>query len=228
MRVDRIDVYGFEPALRGMRNPMNSWDKSDSLCGFNPREIKTYYFNDVPISTPEYYVIGEKDMVLAKKLIKGGTEHRKFLRQIQVWIDIDIPRYLWTELDTYKVATVRNSCSTMHKLGKRLLTTDDFQDGVVHPAILNELNNAGVAYRRKLEYIAYNDRVLKGYDIVKYMKQLLPEGFLQKATYSFNYETAMSIYYQRKAHRLDEWKEIHPESITSMILSLPYMKEFIE
>lgn len=227
MKIEHIEVYGWRAAIRGMRNPMNSWNRSDSQ--FWPSE----FFKDSEkrwpgVLTPEVPFVGPNDLKLAKKLIAGGTEHRKFLRQIQISFDITVPRYVWTEFDTYKVATVRNSCSTMHKLGSKDLEASDFQDGEVLSSTLKELNGAGRAFRNKTEFTTQGYIILKGYDIVRYMKKILPEGFLQKATFTMNYETALSMYFQRRNHRLPEWRADKPGSICSFIASLPYMKEFIE
>lgn len=226
MKIENITVYGFQSALRGMRNPMDSWNRSDSA--WNGDNWKPDIGSGWNIRTPERPLIGPKDLELACKLVKNGCEHRKFLRQIQIWIDIDIPRYVWQELDTYKVATVRNSCSTMNKLGKRMLVRDDFQDRVVIPSTLYELNVAGLAYREKREFNTESGELLQGYDIVRYMKKIVPEGFLQRATYTFNYETALTMYFQRRNHRLPEWNAKSPGSICSMLACLPYMKEFID
>jgi len=228
MKIENVEVFGFRSAFRGLRNPMNSWNKSDSnFWSDSPWYQKDNKWHTHSVA-PELPEIGPEDLKLAMKLIHGGSEHRKFLRQIQIWMDITLPRYVLTELDTYKVATVRNSCSTMHKLGHTNLESSDFQDGDVLPAILELLNSAGEAYRNKTGYTTYEGMRLFKYDIVRFMKKHLPEGFLQKATYSMNYETALSMYFQRKNHRLPEWNETCEGSITSFISSLPYMNNFIE
>ena len=138
-------------------------------------------------------------------------------------MDITIPLYVWAELDTYKVATVRNSCSTMHTLGLRDLTQDDFEKTIPN-TWLDHLNNMGENFRnaKAVKDVVTMNQVRREY------KNALPSGFLQKATYSMNYETALSMYFQRRSHRLPEWNEDNPKSICSMIKSLPYMKEFIE
>ena len=242
MKIENTEVYGFRAALRAMRNPMDSWDKSDS-------EYRVYadagkekgVVNLLPNVCLEQPVLGEADLKLACKLIRGGSEHRKFLRQIIVWVDFTLPRYVWQELDTYKVATVRNSCSTMHKLGHRELTHEDFEGGVVLPETLQQLNLHGRAYREKktIRYVAHdsNEEVAaKGYDIVRRMKAHLPESFLQKATWTGSYETLLSMFFQREKHRLPQWRfqaepllhEGPPVSICNWIYSLPFMDDFIE
>lgn len=223
MKIEKIEVYGFQAAFRGLRNPKNSWDKSDSLHGTDPRQVKTYMFGNQLIYAPEYYVVGPNDLALAKKLIKSGTEHRKFLRHIQVWVDLTLPRYVWTELDTYKVATVRNSCSTMYKLGSRDLVQEDFAYPIPQD-LLKVLNLIGKDLRDNKN--KKDNKAIKEARIQ--LKNLLPEGYLQKATYLFNYETGMTIFRQRRRHKLKEWRDDHPDSITAMILSLPYMKEFLD
>jgi hypothetical protein len=197
MKIENTTVLGFESALHGMRNPMNSWNKSDS-------EFVGGYFVG----------IGLNDNELAKKLIKAGPEHRKFLRLIHVSCFITLPRYIWQELDTYKVSTVRMSCSTMHKLGMTDLVEEDFQDNDVLPETLMYLNELGKKYR-----------INKNIEILRMMKKLLPEGFLQSADYDMNYETAMNIYYQRKNHRMSEWSG--KGGICEWIESLPMMNEWL-
>ena len=215
IKITETEVFGFRAALRDMRNPMESWNKSDSLF-----DIENH--GSWPgIYVPERTIIGSADMALAKKLISGGTEHRKFLRQIVINAVFEAPRYLWQEIDTYKVATVRDSCSTMHKLGHRSLTADDFIDGDVLPDTLHHLNHLGNVYR---------EGGMKDYDIVRVMKRYLPEGYLQRAGYHMNYETALSMFRQRANHRLAEWRfhqGLPSSSICDWIYLLPYMSDFI-
>ena len=220
LRITETEVFGFRAALRDMRNPKESWDRSDSRFGNHDLGFP------LGVSVPEFPEIGEKDMELACKLIRGGTEHRKFLRQIVVNFVIEAPRYVWQEIDTYKVATVRNSCSTMHKLGHRPLTEDDFIDREVLPDTLRELNRLGQEYR---------DGDKKDYDLVRKMKKYLPEGFLQRAGFHMSYETAMTMFRQRKGHRLPEWRWTGSvkivdgrQSICDWIYSLPYMACFLD
>jgi len=204
MKIERTLVFGFEPAIRGMRNPKDSWDRSDSkynICG-SLRDM-----------------LGEADLMLMKRLIAAGAEHRKFLRMIQIWVDFTLPRYVWTELDTYKVATVRNSCSTMNKLGTRDLTQDDFQLPIPD-TLLAELNELS-AELRGLRGSAKRDARHE-------LKNLLPEGFLQKATYMFNYETALIMFHQRKKHRLPEWRYDAPGSLCRWLADLPYFRELFD
>ena len=193
MKIENSETFGFAAALRGMRNPMNSWNLSDT----DPK-------------TPK--VFGPKDKELACKLIAAGKDHRKFLRCIHIQADLTLPRYIWTELDTYKVATTRVSCSTMHKLGFTDLEPSDFASNDVDNDTLYFINYLGSQYRKN-----------KSVDLLRRMKRRLPEGFLQKATFDMSYETALAIYFSRKGHRMEEW-----EVIRGWIIKLPMMKDFIE
>lgn len=195
-------VFGWHSAIMGMRNPMNSWAKSDSV-----------FYNDFSCQ------IGQNDLDLMEKLIKAGTEHRKFLRMIHVQMDIEAPLYWWKEFDTYKVGTVANSCSTMHKIHSKEFTVNDFslehllsENAVYFGKTLERLNNA----RRK--FLDTKDK--------KYwwqMIQLLPSSYNQLRTVDLNYEVLLNQYFQRKDHKLDEWR-IYCEQIKCF----PYLNDFIE
>lgn len=218
MLIENTEVFGFRAALRGMRNPKNSWHKSDSRYGIPRQSLEQRaQWNPYVVEVPEYPLLGENDLKLALSLISGGSEHRKFLRMITISMDITIPRYVWQELDTYKVCTVRNSCSTMHKLGHTKLEADDFEGGVILPEVLNFLNSLGKSYRDT-----------KDYNFVRVMKNHTPESFLQKATYHMNYETAITMFKQRWNHRLSQWRAGEEGSICNWILMLPYMKDFLK
>jgi hypothetical protein len=212
VKIENIEVFGFMAALRGMRNALESWDKSDS-------DFYSYAddYLDPSISAPEAPFIGPNDLTLACKLIKAGRSHRKFLRQIQIWWDITIPRAIWQELDTYKIATVRNSCSTMHKLGSRDLELSDFQNEMIEQNTLDLLNGLGKKYRESSPKLPSDLHKIKMY---------LPESFLQKATYSFNYETALTMYFDRCNHRMPEWSGAN--GICETLMKLPYFKDFYE
>lgn len=208
---ENISVHNFEGAIRGMRNPLDSWNLSDSG-------------NDDQYCLDSFsgFHIGPKDMELAKRLIKGGTEHRKFLRQIMVCVDIIAPRYWWQEFDTYKVGTVANSCSTMHKLkaypferNMFAIDSESFeQEDMTH--WLNTL--AYLNHLRKL-YNETNDM-----KVFRRLKQALPESFKQRRTVTFNYENGLTFIRQREHHRLSEW---HTD-FANMIYGLPYMNVFTE
>jgi len=208
MEIEKTEIYGFMAALQGMRNPMNSWDKSDS-------KLYTNTYNVEKISYPEAYCIGPEDLKLANSLIISGPEHAKFLRQIQIWTNITIPRYIWQELDTYKISTVRNSCSTRPNTLKKQIFTQDCFEQPIPECFLNHLNN--------LIEQTKNKSLKERNDILRTIKNCLPEGFLQKATYSLNYQTALNMYHQRKNHWLQEW-----HIICSWIKSLPYMNIWCE
>ena len=190
--------------IRGTRNPMNSWDKSDSY---------THYFTDE-------IVIGNNDLDLMKRLVKAGTDHRKFMRMIIVYADITAPLYWWKEADTYKVGTVRNSCSTMHKITEKEFTLDDFSHEHLIVASLNSLNRT-IEDLNACRNGYLNEDISKNPEWKKevwwQIIQLLPSSYNQKATLMLNYEVLANIYHSRKNHRLDEWQEF-----CKWIETLPY------
>lgn len=195
-------VFGWHSAIMGMRNPMNSWSKSDSV-----------FYNDFSCQ------IGQNDLDLMKTLIKAGTEHRKFLRMIHVQMDIEAPLYWWKEFDTYKVGTVANSCSTMHKIHSKEFTVDDFShehldrfSTEVLGWTIKALNGSREDYMKS-----------KSKDDWWQMIQLLPSSYNQLRTVDLNYEVLLNQYFQRKDHKLDEWR-IYCEQIKCF----PYLSDFIE
>lgn len=214
MKIENIEVYGFRRALHGMRNPMDSWGESDSVFTGAADCF-------VGITAMEGPFIGLRDQGLARKLIMRGSEHRKFLRQIMIWMDITIPRYVWQELDTYKVATVRASCSTMNKLGSRDLCQTDFELPISELTLehINQLARLLREAKEEHEGVRETRRQLKNE---------LSEGYLQKATYSMSYETALGVLLQRGNHRLPEWRLDTLGSICDTLISLPYMRHFYE
>ena len=211
MKFENTEVWGFEHAIRGMRNPMESWDKSDSF-------IK---------SPHNYYVIGKNDLTLMQKLIKAGPEHRKFLRQIFISVDITAPLYWWKEFDTYKVGTVADSCSTMHKLKDTPITVDCFEMGDF--ADSNEESNHYNLYTKNmwLKLINHLEALRKEFNETKdkrYWKELirlLPESWLQKRTVTMSYENVANMYSQRMNHKLTEWSK----NFIQWADNLPYFKE---
>lgn len=213
VKIESMEVYGFQAAFRGMRNARESWAKSDSTFW----QRGTPLWEDKDVSVPEVPIIGAADLKLACTLVRAGKDHRKFLRQIGVWMDLTIPRYVWTEFDTYKVGTVRNSTSTMNKLGSRDLTRADFADGEVMVEVLERLNHLGRINR---------NASTKSETVLRLTKLALPESFLQLATVSLNYEVALSMYLSRQHHRLPEWSG--PNGICSWLLRLPYLRQFAE
>lgn len=201
LKTERVSVMNLENALRGMRNPMNSWDKSDS-----------YYDEDGT------YVIGEADLSLAERLAHSGTDHRKYLRQIFVSVDITAPLYWWKEFDTYKVATVANSTSTMHKIHAKPFSRSDFSTDHMDEETLAQFDHV-IAYLELLrgKYMENKDKRY-WYDMI----QFLPSSYDQMRTVTLNYETLTNIYYARRNHKLDEW-----HTFCDMICALPYAKALI-
>lgn len=212
IKIENVEVIGWEAAIRGMRNPMNSWEKSDSEWhligepGTNQAVANDKYLR-------EKYCIGDNDLDLMKRLAKAGTDHRKFMRMIVVYVDIIAPLYWWKEFDTYKVSTVANSCSTMHKITEKEFTIEDFSCehlDIRTRKILEEIIKALNDYRTL--YINYNadDFEIKGCpskkDIWWQIIQLLPSSYNQKRTIMLNYEVLANIYRSRKNHKLDEWR----------------------
>ena len=201
IKLERTNVMNLEGAMRGARNPYNSWARSDSR-----------YNEDGE------YILGENDMKLAQQLRRAGSDHRKFIRQIFVSVDITAPLYWWKEFDTYKVGTVANSTSTMHKIHSKPFSRDDFSCDKCSPGALDALD-ALIAYMEKtrLAYVETKDKSL-WYDLI----QLLPSSYNQMRTVTMNYENLVNIYFARKDHKLDEW-----HVFCDWIKMLPYAKEII-
>ena len=218
---EHTEVVGWEAAIRGMRNPMNSWERSDSqLCksvdGFEdcrvgvhgscPRGGEGYFKEDI-------FCVGKNDFELMQRLARAGTDHRKFMRMIVVYVDVTAPRYWWAEADTYKVGTVANSCSTMHKIHAKELTQDDFshefffgEEELVLERILYQLNYC----REKFNATGNKNWWWK-------IIQLLPQSYNQRRTLMLDYEVLANIYRARRNHKLTEWREF-----CRWIESLPY------
>ncbi|MBO5010594.1 MAG: hypothetical protein J6B48_04390 [Clostridia bacterium] len=201
LKVEQISVMNFENAIRGARNPMNSWAKMDS-----------YYDED------GNYVLGENDISLATRLAKAGSDHRKFLRQVMVSMDITAPLYWWKEFDTYKVGTVANSTSTMHKIQAKEFSREDFSCDRMSEDCLNVLDSV-IAYLEG-ERIKFIETKEKQY--WHNMIQLLPSSYNQMRTVTMNYEVLINIYYARRHHKLAEW-----HVLCDAIENLPYAKELI-
>ena len=235
MKFENTEVWGFEHAMRGMRNPKNSWHMSDS--------------QEIPPDDPEFhshggFLIGPKDMKLAQTLILSGSEHRKFLRQIFVSVDITGPIFWWKEFDTYKVGTVANSCSTMHKIHAHTIDIDSFEIGDLNPdlyvdsefLVADSTGDADGATGTTIRDVAKTftsvlESLRQAYldtKDMRYWKELirwLPEGWLQKRTVTMNYENLLGMCSksQRRFHKLTEWSD----SFISWARSLPYAQEFI-
>lgn len=211
IKVENVEAWGFKHAIRGMRNPMNSWDKSDSkwVEDWTAGQTKPGY---------KEYVIGENDFELMQRLYKAGTEHRKYLRQIFVSMDITAPLYWWKEFDTYKIGTTANSCSTMHKIAAKEFELDDFSHEHLEPHAENALRNIIG------DLNAYRSLFLQEKDKQwwRQMIQLLPSSYNQKRTVTMNYENVVNIVNQRTGHKLDEWNEF-----VAVLKNLPYLEDII-
>ena len=230
IKIENVDVFGWDAAIRGMRNPMNSWDKSDSGWGCtrktwsksNP-EVTTrcqdcdYIKGDKCLPcTPDKFIIGENDLKLMKTLSKAGSDHGKFLRMINVTLDITAPLYWWKEFDTYKVGTVANSCSTMHKIHAKEFTLDDFSCEHLRNGNLNWLLATIQILNEEREYFLESKEKSFWWQMI----QLLPSSYNQKRTVQLNYQVLKTMYLARKQHKLDEWREF-----CEWCESLPYFKE---
>lgn len=241
IKVENIDIWGFEHAIRGMRNPMNSWEKSDSRfdrdadCGSTSANCASCEcFKDKDCGT---YFIGPNDLALMKKLFAAGTEHRKYLRQIFVSMDITAPLYWWKEFDTYKVGVTANSCSTMHKIADKEFTLEDFScehlltstDGYLSAVTVN----GEVAFYSPFCFMKMTCEILNYYRMFFLetkdktywwqMIQLLPSSYNQKRTITMNYENVATIIRQRTGHKLDEWNDF-----VDILKKLPYVSEIMK
>ena len=230
MKLENLKVYNFDGALRGMRNPMNSWDRSDSN-----------FSNELNI--------GENDLSLARKLIRLGSEHRKFLRQIIICFDLEAPLYFWKEFDTYKVGTVSNSTSTMHKLSSTPITldcfeTDDYEPNLTYLTGIDSNGDHMLSYHLTVREMVESEGINTYYEptIIQFLEELrikynktkdkrywkelirwLPESWLQKRTITMNYENAFNIINQRKNHKLSEWHFL----VNKFKELLPYSEELL-
>ena len=218
IKFENIDVVGWESAIRGMRNPMNSWDKSDTDLNY---DFDLYCIDDSEIVTP---TIGENDLNLMKKLRNAGTDHRKFMRMITVYVDITAPLYWWKEFDTYKVGTVANSCSTMHKIHEKEFELDDFSYEHLGTDVIIDGENLNISMDCLHQTIKVLNTARSWYITTKDKKywwqmiQLLPTSYNQKRTVMMNYEVLANIYKSRRNHKLDEWSK----GFMKFIDSLPY------
>ena len=214
IKIENIEVFNFEGAFRGLRNPMNSWNKSDSYID----------------ALTNKYIVGENDLKLAQRMIGAGTDESKFMRQIFVSMDITAPLYLFKELDTYKIATVSNSCSTMHKITSSEITEENYSfDPEPDKPLTNlptndyvrilDIKNRAVA---DVEWLRkkYNETKDKRY--WRLLIQINPDGWLQKRTWTGNYQNLRNMYFARKNHKLIEWRQF-----CQIIEQLPYSKELI-
>ena len=256
IKIENAEIVGWEAAIRGMRNPMNSWEKSDSFecvynnpifdscekCVFRTGEEP----NDICIRGDMSFVIGPNDHKLMMKLRNAGTDHRKFMRMIVVYLDITAPLYWWKEFDTYKVGTVANSCSTMHKIHEKEFTLEDFscEDLMTETVGLNNFTEGTCSYdilKATIDLLNYYRRCYiedgRSKDDWRQLIQLLPSSYNQKRTVMLNYEVLANMYKSRRNHKLDEWRDFcdwinelpYSELITGQSLGdLPICNETME
>ena len=221
LKIENVEVMGWEAAIRGMRNPMNSWEKSDS--GYCQRDLLrdcttcVHKSTDYPVCYSGFD-IGPNDYDLMKRLRNAGTDHRKFMRMITVYLDITAPLYWWKEFDTYKVGTVANSCSTMHKIHEKEFTLEDFSTEHLYPEVREAFENTIIKCLNEARktYNFLSDTPGKK-DAWWQMIQLLPSSYNQKRTVMLNYEVLANIYKSRRNHKLDEW-----HTFCDWIEELPY------
>lgn len=241
IKFENTEVIGWEAAVRGMRNPLNSWNKSDSKFNF----IETYADEFGEFDLECDVKLGKNDLNLMKKLRNAGTDHRKFMRMITVYVDITAPLYWWKEFDTYKIGTVANSCSTMHKIQDKEFDRSDFSYDHIPLGIANYENSLDCK-KEKMFFPMNDDIYFSSEDVLDFtiralnhyrdlyletkdkkywwqMIQLLPSSYNQKRTVMLNYEVLANIYKSRKGHKLDEWSK----GFIEWIESLPYAKELI-
>lgn len=231
IKIEHIHTCNWEAAIRGMRNPLNSWDKSDSGYGcseYNPnmRCSACSFKPDYCGISNDHYILGPNDLKLAKQLATAGSDHGKFLRQIIFSCDITAPMYWWKEMDTYKVGTVRNSCSTMHKIMSKEFVEEDFSwdktGFLLMEACQEEEHMLDLLNSLRKRYLSENDDEIKKkiwYALIQY----LPSSYNQKATWTANYEVLRNIYHARKNHKLNEW-----HVFCDMIEKLPYSELITE
>lgn len=215
IKVEKIKVWGFEHAIRGMRNPMNSWDKSDSL-----------FYND------EARFIGKNDLDLMRRLYQAGPEHRKLFRQIFISMDITAPLYWWKEFDTYKIGTTADSCSTMHKIHAKEFELDDFSHEHLRYEYQDDEDSFDLATWAEASLLVTIEKLNRARELYLKSKdkkhwwlmiQLLPSSYNQKRTVTMNYENVVIMIKQRTGHKLDEWREF-----VETLHSLPYIGEIID
>lgn len=224
--VENIEVWGWESAIRGMRNPMNSWDKSDTLycdrVDCDPDRTCPYYGEGGCHGSDGGIVLGKNDLDLMRRLFKAGTEHRKYLRMIHVTMDIVAPLYWWKEFDTYKVGITANSCSTMHKLMSKEFTLDDFSTDQMNTDAVGVIRGVirFLNMQRDMYLNGVNGQMKGSKEFWWNIVQMLPSSYNQKRTVTMNYENAASMIRQRTGHKLDEWN-----AFVEILKDLPYVKD---
>jgi len=220
IKLENTEVMGIKGAIRGMRNPLNSWEKSDSfICTGGQCDLCVYDGTKCTADKYMKFIVGINDLSLAKKLINAGTDHRKFMRQIFVSVDITAPLYWWKEYDTYKVGTATNSCSTMHKIHSKPIKIEDFSTEKMTTNTLKIMKKEVIPTLETLRttYESTKDKCY-WYSII----QLLPSSYNQTRTCTMTYENLLNMYYARRNHKLSEWHDF-----CEWIESLPYMKDFL-
>ena len=245
MKFENTEVWGFEHAFRGMRNPKNSWIKNDTIIYDDDTITSDIKGQPLGQNTPMKVYIGPNDMKLAQTLIRSGSEHRKFLRQIFVSVDVTAPLYWWKQMDQYKISTVTNSTSTMHKLTSKPITLDCFETDDWSPELIyydfispdgmtqaeNTIEMLSDFMIEQLEFLRQKYLETKDKRYWKELVRWLPESWLQKRTWTANYEVLYSIVHQRKNHKLNEWSGIDNPGKDNFIkwaaYQLPYAKQLI-
>lgn len=232
LKITETEVFGWRAAIRGMRNAHESWDKSDSgycLDTLACHDCKWNRLTEVKCKTNidnHIFVVGKDDLALMKKLVAAGTDHSKFMRMIHVQCDWEAPLYWWKEADTYKVGTVRNSCSTMHKITEHEFAMDMFSHEHLFDFCPSEQHNSTDILEITIEHLNAMRKVLNGLDQDDPLRkeywwqliQLLPSSYLQKATMDLNYQVLRNMYHSRKHHRQDEWRI----DFCNWVKALPY------
>ena len=217
INIDNVEVLGLEHAIRGMRNPLNSWGKSDSrLCKRGGDDCKVHNPYNCPKAgnfDEDYFCVGKHDFDLMKCLAAAGTDHAKYRRMITVYADILAPLYWWKEYDTYKVGTVANSCSTMHKIHAKEFTLDDFSHDHLDYVTTCMLKDVIITLNKNRELFNNAKNKQNWWNMI----QLLPSSYNQKRTVMFNYEVLANMYRSRKSHKLDEWRKF-----CEWVETLPY------
>lgn len=249
IKIENTEVMGWDAAIRGMRNPMNSWENSDSnyrpILASRCDTCTSYLLNNCDncevyklCNSPNYFLVGPNDLDLMTRLSKAGTDHRKFMRMITVYLDITAPLYWWKEFDTYKVGTVANSCSTMHKIADKEFTLEDFScehlngepyhlEWIESAMVDEDITSPHKVWATPLDILKYTIEMLNAYRL-QYLEtknkndwwqmiQLLPSSYNQRRTVMLNYEVLANIYKSRYNHKLDEW-----HTFCDWIESLPY------
>lgn len=227
IKVENIDVWGFEHAIRGMRNPMNSWDKSDSyMCDTNHCGGRCCHeaIEEKDCNQPDGYHVGKNDLDLMKRLYKAGTEHRTYARMIQCSMDIVAPLYWWKEMDRYTVGKSQVSCSTMHKIAAKEFTLDDFSHEHLYVDRLSAYCPEEMLKKQIVALNFWRRRYLETKNKSDWWQliQLLPSSYNQRRTVTMNYENVVNMIRQRTGHKLDEWNEF-----VKILKELPYIKEIV-